>query len=181
LNTLDDTNLKCGMAEVVKYAFLCDKAFYTALLNKTLSTEEIIKRCVEIKSDVVAEDEFDRGTRKLLNFGHTLGHAIEALSKYEITHGLAVSMGMMAITEISYKNGLCDETTVIETKALLNAYDLPVSSPYTLSELSDKMLSDKKVEGSKIDLIIPKETGNCVIYPQSLTELKGFIEKGTDK
>lgn len=180
LKTLDDTNFRCGMAEVVKYAFLCDKEFYTALLNKTLTIEDIIRRCVEIKSDVVNKDEFDRGTRKLLNFGHTLGHAIEALSKYGIPHGLAVSMGMMAVTEISYKNGLCNKKTVDETCALLNAYSLPTKSPYPLSELTEQMLSDKKVEGEKIDLIIPKETGNCVIYPLPLTELKGFIEKGND-
>lgn len=180
LVTLDETNLKCGMAEVVKYAFLCDKSFYESLLSKRLTYAEIIKRCVEIKSDVVAQDEFDTSARKMLNLGHTLGHAIEALSKYEIPHGLAVSMGMMEIAKISYNNGLCDELTVQKTEELLNVYELPTSSPYSLSEMSDKMTSDKKVEGKKIDLIIPREIGKCEIHHIPLTELKSFIEKGSN-
>ena len=181
LSTLDETNYKCGMAEVIKYGILCDKEFFDKLLSRDISNEDIITKCVQIKSDVVKDDEFDTGRRKLLNLGHTIGHAIESLSKYQTPHGLAVAIGMNYISKIAYNNGLCDERTVTETEEILKAYGLPLTCDYTLDEIISKLTSDKKVEGEKIDLIIPEHTGKCVIYPLPLSKLEAFIKKGETK
>lgn len=179
LNSLDDTNFKCGMAEVVKYALLCDKAFYDCLTEKSMSVAEIIKRCVEIKSHIVSKDEFDRGSRKLLNLGHTIGHSIEAISNYEIPHGLAVSIGLMEVAKIAYKNGLCNKETVQKTDELLAIYNLPRELPFDISEIAKKIISDKKVEGEKIDFIIPREIGYCEIHPVNLENLNEFVAEGS--
>ncbi len=181
LKTLDEENIKCGMAEVIKYALLGDAAFYDALMKKSLNFDAIITRCVEMKSEIVAHDEFDRGTRKLLNFGHTLAHAIEACSQYKIPHGLAVSLGMAMMAQIAERNGCCSEETKNGIFAILKAYDLPVTSPFTLSQLAEKLTSDKKVEGTSIDLVIPASIGHCILRSTPLNELNAFILKGMTK
>lgn len=181
LKTLDEENIKCGMAEVIKYALLGDAHFYSALMNEALPPEAIITRCIEMKSEIVAKDEFDTGVRKLLNFGHTLAHAIESCSRYKIPHGLAVSIGMAMIAQIAERNHCCEKETVDGIFAVLEKYGLPVTSPYPLSQLAEKLTSDKKVEGAKIDLVIPASIGRCVLRPTPLAELDAFILKGMTK
>ncbi len=178
LRTLDEDNFRSGMAEVIKYAILCDKTFFDDLKSGNLDMTSVIARCVQIKSDLVAKDEFDTGLRQLLNFGHTIGHAIEAASHFRILHGIAVASGMGLITKIAYLNHLCDQKTVDSVYALLNQFHLPHTTdiPYTL--IQDKLFSDKKILAKRINLIIPREIGKCEIYPIEVSALSDFMRKG---
>lgn len=181
LKTLDETNYKSGMAEVIKYAILGDCTFYDKLLKKSISNEEIIARCVEMKRDIVQQDEFDFGTRGLLNFGHTFGHAIEACSNFEVPHGIAVAQGMGIMARIAYKNGLCDKDTVLKTEEILKVYGLSYTTDYSLSDMEEKILSDKKVAAQNITLIVPRKIGKCELYPLPLNELSAFFSKGFEQ
>ena len=125
-NTLDDRQMSCGFAEIIKYGVICDRNLFDALSEGSLSMDGIITRCVEIKRDIVEKDEKESGERKLLNFGHTIGHAIEKHSGFSLTHGEAVAVGMVMITEISEKLGIC-ENVAAKIRKLLKKYDLPES------------------------------------------------------
>lgn len=181
LKTLDEENLKSGMAEVIKYAILCDKLFFDKLKNGNYTTEEMIARCVQIKSDIVSEDEFDTGKRQLLNFGHTLGHGIEACSHFAMLHGIAVAAGMGLMTKIARLNGLCSAETEQAVYEILNKFHLPTETSIPFDPILDKLLSDKKIMAKTINLIVPREIGNCEIYPVPLDKVKSFLQKGFEK
>ncbi len=178
LKTLDDENYRGGMAEVVKYAIICDEDFYRNLTDESLTVEEIIQKCVEIKRDIVEGDEFDTGKRQLLNFGHTLGHGIEACSHFALIHGLAVAIGMSLITKISEANGICNRETVEAVDAVLDKYNLPKTTTVPMQDILDKMLNDKKVMAKNINLVVPTKIGQCVLHPLPVSELEDFIQKG---
>lgn len=164
-----------GCAEVIKTAVLGSKKLFEQLKNKVID-EDVIAQCVEIKSRVVNEDEFDRGTRQLLNLGHTAGHAIEKLSDFKISHGSAVAMGMALIASA----GLTDETCKNEIIDMLKLYSLPVKCPYNAEEIFKLTLSDKKIADSKISLVIPLEIGNCILKKCNKEELRNLIQKGVN-
>ncbi len=178
LSTLDEQNFKGGMAEVIKYGIICDKTFFEALAENQISLAEIIQRCVEIKRDIVQADEFDVGSRQLLNFGHTLGHGIEASCNFQLIHGLAVAIGMMKIAEISYRNGLCDAETVTQIATIYDKYGLPKETDVPLNQIKDKILNDKKIMAKNITLVVPNAIGKCALYPIPLEKLDEFIGKG---
>ncbi|MCL2190843.1 MAG: 3-dehydroquinate synthase [Treponema sp.] len=165
-----------GMAEVVKHGMIADKDL---LLNLgKLSITEICRRNVEIKASIVEQDEFDKGQRMLLNFGHTIGHAVETLSDYRISHGSAVAIGMTAIARASEKSGLTESPCLEELKKTLEHLGLPTSCRYSAKELADAALHDKKRSGETITLVIPKRIGHAELYRLPVSELDNFIEKG---
>ena len=176
LETLDDENFKSGMAEVIKYAVIKDKKLYDYLLSDSPDIEEIISTCVKIKSEIVNRDEFDTGVRQILNFGHTFGHAIEADSDFEVIHGFAVAIGMCAAAKVAYKNGICSEETKEKILGIIKEYNLPDTYDITPEKMAELMLSDKKVMGSSINMIMPKEIGECEILPVSTENILNFIK-----
>lgn len=180
LTTLPQHTLIDGCAEVIKYGMLYDEALITYLLNTGLEfdRETIIAQCVSFKRDVVQEDEFDTGARQKLNLGHTIGHAIEAMSEFQITHGMAVAAGMAIVTKAAVQNGLCSESVYQTLVTLLKKFELPVTSRYTAHDLYQSAISDKKRLGSSVNLIVPREIGNCEIIPVRISELQSFIEAG---
>ena len=178
LSTLDEQNFKSGMAEVIKYGIICDKPFFDGLMQNAFTMTQIITKCVEIKRDIVQSDEFDVGKRQLLNFGHTLGHGIEASCNFELIHGLAVAIGMVKIAEISQKNNLCDTKTVKQIYDICDKYGLPKETDIPLNQIMDKMLNDKKVLAKNINLVIPREIGKCELYTIPIEKLNEFITKG---
>lgn len=180
LNTLRDEVLADGIAEVIKYGMIKDRALFERLeTGKCLNEmEACITRCVEIKGDVVEKDEFDNGERQLLNFGHTLAHAIEKLSGYELSHGHAVAVGMVMVTRAAESMNLTKEICLGRLIQTLNKYALPVKCPYELSDLTNAALGDKKRAGSVINLIIPLKIGEAGILKLPVTELESFIECG---
>ena len=174
LNTLPEEFFHDGCAEVIKYGILYDPSLFQTLSasGPGFDRESVIARCVELKRNVVAEDEFDTGARMKLNLGHTIGHGIEACSHYTITHGKAVAAGMSIVARASH----CPHAQLIIS--CLEKFGLPTTTVYSSDELTDCALSDKKRNGGTVNLIIPRAIGSCDIVPTPVENLKSFIEEG---
>lgn len=174
LNTLPEDIFRDGCAEVIKYGILYDPELFSYLESHRLQfdRELVIARCVELKRDVVMEDEFDTGARMKLNLGHTIGHGVEASSSFSVSHGKAVAIG----TAIVCRASACQDAKRII--ALLRAFGLPTRTEYAADALFAYTLSDKKRSGDSIQLIIPQAIGNCHIVSKPINELKSFIEAG---
>ncbi len=181
LDTLSDEIFRDGCAEVIKYAVIADGALFEQLKKPIKEQmEQVITRCVEIKRDVVIEDEFDTGLRQILNFGHTVGHAVEANSHFTISHGQGVAIGMAIEAKAAAKQGYCSESCAGAIIDLIRAYQLPTESPYDASTLCEKALSDKKRRGNTISLIIPRAIGKVDIVKTSVDKLQSFIQDGME-
>lgn len=177
LLTLPSETFADGMAEIIKYGVIADKALFETVKNGEIARnlEKIIARCVSIKSEIVNEDEFDTGKRQLLNFGHTLAHSIEKMSNFEIPHGSAVAMGMLLISEIAWKNRLSKERCQDEIIDALLENNLPISCPFKNSSLYFATENDKKSSSGRISIIIPEEIGKCKILNLALAEFKELL------
>jgi len=169
-----------GMAEVIKYGVIRDAALFEHLSinGMNFDFEYVIPTCIDIKRDVVENDEFDNGVRQLLNFGHTVGHGIEKLSKFEISHGSAVAIGMAIITKASAQNGKCSADCTERLVNVLNKFSLPTSSDYKASELAKMMESDKKRRADKITLVLPTSIGTSKLETIPTSEYEKFIASG---
>ena len=178
LATLRDEHFAEGCAEVLKYAVLGDKELFAHLFKngRSFDREYVIGRCIEMKRDYVCADEFDRGLRQKLNLGHSIGHAIEKLSDYGVSHGNAVAMGMATMARLAEKHGFCEKECANEIIKALEILDLPTESSYSAKELIEPMLRDKKRGGNRINLIIPREIGHCDIVPMELENLAQFMK-----
>lgn len=168
-----------GCAEVIKYGVINDHAFFD-LLKGGIATqlEEVVAACVIHKREVVEADEFDRGARQLLNLGHTIGHAIEQCSDLAISHGSAVSIGMVIVMRAAIAMGLCPATDLDELTSLLTANGLPVDCPYTADALAAVATADKKRAGDVISLVVPFGIGDSRLYKLPISSLEDFIAKG---
>jgi len=169
LNTLSEKEFSNGMAEMIKYGLIADKSLFYDILEKDVKEdiEYYISKCVEIKRNVVVNDEFDTGIRQLLNFGHTIGHAIEQDSKYELLHGEAVSVGMNLMSlNTDYHKDLVN---------ILNKYSLPLSYKYDLETIYNFIKTDKKVKNNKLNIIVIEEIGNGLIKTIDLEEFKKYL------
>ena len=169
LKTLPVEEVRNGLAEVVKYGMIQDWDFFQ-LLEKNLEAlknldmdfyTEMIKRCCEIKAEVVAQDEREGGLRAILNYGHTFGHAVELLSRFDIAHGAAVSIGMAVAAELGVMTGKISKDYAERQNALLKEIGLPVRVPcdFDPEKIYAAMLHDKKTIGSKVKLILPAGDG----------------------
>lgn len=174
LNTLPEDIFRDGCAEVIKYGILYDPQLFSSLEETGLhfDRETVIARCVELKRDVVMEDEFDTGARMKLNLGHTIGHGVEVKSHFAISHGQAVAIGMAIVSRAC----ACSDTRRILN--LLTAFGLPTTTGYSADDLYRYTLSDKKRSGGTISLILPRCIGNCEIVPTPVERLKSFIQAG---
>ena len=174
LNSLPTDIFRDGCAEVIKYGVLYDPKLFAHLEEKGLAfdREAVVTRCVELKRDVVMEDEFDTGARMKLNLGHTVGHGVEAKSRFAISHGKAVAIGMAIVSRASN----CGDTPRI--LALLEKFGLPTRTDYSADDLFTYTLSDKKRSGGTVNLIIPRAIGDCDIVPTKVESLKSFIQAG---
>lgn len=180
LNTLPDTVFRGGCAEVIKYSILYDPLLFSHLEKHGLDfdLEYVITRCIELKREVVMEDEFDTGDRMKLNLGHTIGHGVEAMSNFSVSHGEAVAIGIAIVSRASVKLGLCASPTCDRIISLLKKFGLDVSTSYSADSLYTFTLSDKKRSGSTLNLIIPEAIGKCSVLPTPVDKLQSFIEAG---
>ncbi len=180
LKTLPEETFNEGCAEIIKYGMILDKDFLAFLQDNDIrdNIEFVIKRCVEIKRDVVNRDEFEKGERKLLNFGHTIGHAIEKCSNLTISHGNAVAIGMVIATKGAYEIGMSDEDFTDVLLPILEKNNLPTACDFSAEELYKASLSDKKRSLDTMSLIVPEEYGLCKIMKLPVEDLQNFIEKG---
>ena len=171
-----------GIGEVIKYAFIKSEKLFDTLMsadNFDDILEEVIFCCVDIKRQVVENDFTEKGERMLLNFGHTLGHAIEKYENFSgLAHGEAVGVGMLYITRAAEKLGYTEKGTAEKIEALLNKYQLPTKINADISELTDIMLYDKKRRGNSLNLVLAKCVGESFVKAMPITELKGFFAEG---
>lgn len=179
LDTLEDRYFRDGMAEVIKYGCIKDKNFFEFL--ESLKTKEevmnnieyIIHNCCNIKRIVVENDEFDKGERMLLNFGHTIGHGIEQYYNYETySHGEGVAIGMYEITKLSEEKGISPKGTSQKIKNILIQYGLPYKSEIDLDKILDAIMLDKKNLGSILNIILLKNIGESIIYKTNIEFFK---------
>ena len=179
LDTLPAEIYSDGMAEVIKYGAIIDEKLFSELekCDGRIGIEQI-KRCIEIKRDIVENDEFEGGIRKLLNFGHTFGHAIEKVSEYSVSHGRAVAMGMKIIAKGSLMLELCEESDYSRLVSLLKKYSLEVAEKYDDDELIEAMLHDKKRDGGEFSLIMFGKIGHCFIEKMSIARAIKVLQLG---
>ena len=180
LNSLPDDIFRDGCAEVIKYAVLYDDELFLHLQEYGLGfdREAVICRCVQLKRDAVVADEFDRGLRKKLNLGHTVGHAVESLSNYSVSHGSAVAIGTAIISRSAFSQGLLSGEQCRQIIQLLQSFGLPTETAFSARALYDAALSDKKRNGSHLDLIVPNRIGDCSIMKTPVCELEDIIQAG---
>ena len=173
LASLPPRELSAGLAEVIKYGLIEDAGFFAWLedhMDGLLSLDpaalsHAIARCCEIKAQIVAEDEHERGRRALLNLGHTFGHAIEALGGYgNRLHGEAVAIGMRMAAEASVLTGSIEADAVPRICALLERARLPVDiSGMTAAQILDRMSLDKKADSKGLRLVLLEAIGRAVV------------------
>ncbi len=175
LHTLPEDIFRDGCAEVIKYGVLFAHLAENGL---AFDRQAVIARCVELKRDVVIQDEFDTGARQLLNLGHTVGHGIEAVSHFEISHGKAVAAGMAIVSRAAVKGGILNHTDCERLITVLQKFGLPTSADASAQALYECALSDKKRSGGAVNLVIPQEIGHCILQKIPVSALKKFIEAG---
>ncbi len=183
LKTLSDREFACGMAEVIKYGCIWDAALFEKL--EALDSREkimgeidsIVTTCCEIKAKVVREDEFDKGLRMILNFGHTIGHAIENTLGYgELTHGEAVAIGMSKMTHSTEAKGMTEKGTAARLDALLKKHGLPTDmAGYDKQRIFDAAMKDKKNIGKALNIIVAKKIGEVDIVPIAPESLEEYL------
>ena len=167
-----------GCAEMIKYAMIWSEEFLQLLESCDIQErlEEIVAYCVDIKRQVVEQDEHDTGIRMILNYGHTLGHAIEKVTNHAVSHGQGVAMGMVLITRLGMKLGRCDAALLHRLCSVLERYHLPCHYDGALSELAESCLHDKKRSGSTIRLILVSTAGKADILPMDTAELETILK-----
>ncbi len=172
LKTLTTGELGDGLAEAIKYGVIWDEELFTYLEGnldqiKSLddrALETIVFRSAKIKAEVVEKDERDSGLRNILNYGHTVGHAIETVSDFKVPHGEAVAIGMLAAARISNKLDILDKNEVFRLKSVIARAGLPTEMPsLQLERLIQAMKHDKKVLQGKLRFVLPKSIGEVFI------------------
>ena len=180
LATLPEDIFRDGCAEVIKYGVLYDPSLFSHLAEHGLAFDRqaVITRCVELKRDVVAQDEFDTGERMKLNLGHTIGHGVESCSDFTVSHGKAVAIGMAIVTRAAEAMGICGSDCREQVLAVLDRFGLPGKTEYSAQSLYHAALSDKKRSGGTVNLILPERIGACRIQPTPVNQIQSFIEAG---
>ena len=173
LMTLPERDLKSGLAEAVKYGMACDAELFSILENNIEgimqmdpdTLEQIVTRCIAIKARIVEEDVRDHGKRLVLNYGHTLGHALEAASGYtRYSHGEAVALGMIFAARVAVNSGMMDAKELGRLCTLITTFGLPARIEDAECEaILDFMEADKKGRDGKLRLVLPSGIGKAAI------------------
>ena len=183
LKTLPPEVFADGAAEALKTAVLCDEGLFARMEYGLKTSEEIIAQCVAFKAGVVERDEKEQGERKLLNLGHTVGHAIEKCSDFRIPHGHAVAAGLAIMTRAAENLGWMtgESKRTLEAERIESAVEtlgLPSTTEYPPAALAQAALSDKKRAGDSITIVVPSKIGRCELKTIPVTELQSIIEAG---
>jgi 3-dehydroquinate synthase len=169
------------LAEVVKQALIADADLFEYIENRVQdilllgesAMERLVLDCLRIKADIVSRDEREYGERRKLNFGHTVGHAVE--QKTELTHGEAVSVGMMVAAKISVHLGLLPDAEYTRIINLLHRLYLPISFSTSVSAIIEALKQDKKREGDAVHFVLLNGIGRAVVKAIPLTELRELL------
>ncbi len=172
LDTLPEREFSAGMAEVIKYGIILSDDFYNFIWNNKEKIKErdkdimseIIAKCCEYKAYVVSNDEKEQGMRAILNYGHTIGHAIETLKEFQLIHGECVGIGMVSAMKIGVDRGEVSQKDLDKLKELLSYFDIPVSTDgLNIDDVYNQMFLDKKVSDSKINFVLTKGIGKAYV------------------
>lgn len=198
LTTLPQKEISTGLAEVIKYGVIEDADFFKFLevnshhlntkafedrdtLKAALKVwETIVTESCKIKARIVEQDEKEKGIRMILNFGHTIGHAIETVTKYSVyNHGEAVAIGMVAATMLSQEMGMVDEATVNKIKVLLEKLKLPTTvDGLSVAKIVNNLKVDKKIREGRIKFVLPKKIGKVEVRDDvPLTSVKRVLKE----
>ncbi|HIS69939.1 MAG TPA: 3-dehydroquinate synthase [Candidatus Gallacutalibacter stercoravium] len=180
INTLSPHYFADGMGEAIKYGCIRSAALFNRLEKEDARSflPQMIAECVDIKRQIVEHDERDTGERMLLNFGHTLGHALEKLYHFEtLSHGQAVGVGMVMITRASERAGLTHAGTTGRICALLRKYGLPESDSTSMDAIAAATNNDKKSEGGTLNLVLLSQIGESFLHPIPRTQLTSFLKE----
>ena len=181
LKTLPPAVFADGAAEAVKTGVLCDEGLFALFEDGALAApEEVIARCVAFKAGVVERDEKEQGERRLLNLGHTVGHAIEKCSGFTVPHGHAVAAGLAVMARAAERLGWTEGPVAARIAVCLEHNRLPVSTGYSAEALALAALSDKKRAGDSITIVVPKAIGRCELKKMPVTELEAVIRAGLE-
>ena len=171
LNTLPKREFSAGMAEVIKYGVIQSEDFYSYIIKNREKIKDfdkdslryIIRSCCDMKACVVNQDEHDTGLREILNYGHTIGHAVEGLKEFELLHGECVAVGMMAVMDISVKRGYISPSKKEGFGELLKYFGLPVSvTGLKADNVYEQLFHDKKVSSNKLKFVIADGIGSTI-------------------
>lgn len=180
LHTLPAREFRAGLGEVIKYGIISDASFFSFLeqnLREIFNHDPqvlsaMIKRCCEIKASIVAQDEREEGLRAILNYGHTIGHALEAATGFRIyRHGEAVAIGMEAAARISLFLGLWSAGEALRQRAILRAAGLPLTFTQKPKKLLKLLYYDKKARGGKAHFVLTRAIGDAIIRPLAEEEI----------
>ena len=180
LETLPAEQFACGVAEAVKIGILGSTRlfdFFRGGLSKE-NLPAVIEECVTIKAKIVQEDEKESGIRKVLNLGHTVGHAVEKISGYTIPHGYAVAIGMAVIARACTKEGICSSQTAQDIVTVLKDNGLPTETSFSSEDIYSVAVLDKKRKNDVITLVLPQKIGSCLLKEYDVKAVKSFFEKG---
>lgn len=184
LRTLPSKDFSSGMAEVLKYGCIRDAELFASALNLYQAQDiyrnvvPLIRRCCEIKAEIVERDVLDKGERMLLNFGHTIGHAIEQAMAYDgISHGEAVAIGMYRMAQLGEDRGWTRQGTSSEIVKAIKVAGLPLESPVPLRDaVIETVRKDKKRKGDQLNLIVLEEIGSARIHSLPVDEFESWFE-----
>lgn len=182
MESLPEAALADGLAEAIKTAVLFDEELFSILEkgNARENMHTLIAACVAHKGRIVAADTFERGERKLLNLGHTAGHAVEKLSGFAISHGHAVSMGMALMAGYAQREGLCGRDAFLRILRALERNGLPLRAPYSAAQMAEAVWADKKRERENVTLILPERIGACMLRETDMHGLRDVFQSGME-
>ena len=190
LRTLPTRELANGLAEVIKSAAIRDKKFFV-FLEKNLdriksldegALEEVVFQSVRIKAEVVEKDERDTGLRSILNYGHTIGHAVESASDFKVEHGGAIAIGMVAAARISNKMGILNKNELVRLESIIEKAGLPTEMPnLKVEKIIQAMKHDKKVLQDKLRFVLLKSIGSVFITDEVRLSLIEQVLVGGDE
>lgn len=193
LRSLPKDRMLEGLAEVIKSAVIGDKDLFSFTANNkdilseftetggagsAAAVKYLVRASVTVKADTVSRDERENGLRQILNFGHTIGHAIEKCSGFEISHGFAVATGMNMITKSAAARGLADKQLADTLEKILTDTGFDLECPYSSEALAEAALADKKRRKDRLTLAIAPKAGECLLHDIPVNELANFIDCG---
>lgn len=188
LTTVPPELLVDSVGEVIKHGILADPDLFEDVASSPITAQpldlerlaRIVMRNVEIKRDVVAADEKERGLRQTLNLGHTLGHAIEAASDFALGHGSSVAAGLCCVARASAARGWCTGELASQIEACVASYGLPTSTDAPLPRLLELSFADKKRHGELVNVVIPEALGQVAVHPMDLDDYARFFQAGLE-
>jgi 3-dehydroquinate synthase len=183
LKTLPPGEIACGLAEIIKHAAIEDRELFSFLEDQVPAVlrldppvmENLVYRSLSIKAAIVGGDEREKGERRKLNFGHTLGHALEKVTG--LSHGEAVSLGMVLAVDLSVKKGILQDSEGDRLKSLLQRFGLPVRLSFSVDRVTAALKLDKKREGEKLHFVFLKGIGSCEVKEIGLEELVRMVSE----